>query len=244
MYIALAEHAQRWRNHKCLLAHTLYTSIALQTLKVEDSSTYHRCRVKTKLARLQLKTLLHLERVCEGRSLQACPPEDRRCNCWSAQRRLVCIAACCTLDSDSQQALTLKIILAETASAVSKDNRANIVSTCSGISRTILEATVISWPRSQKSKTAGEARQSSLQQHIYKDHPKNWKGNQDDTLWLCRDGFMNSRFPCCRRGVSEKAPGLLLFRARSPDTSCIIQQFSLVSVKSPALTSEFQKIET
>jgi hypothetical protein len=70
------------------------------------------------------------------------------------------------LEGDSQQALTLKIILAETALAVNKDNRANNVSVRSGVSRTILEATVISWPRSQISKTVGEVRQSSLQQHI------------------------------------------------------------------------------
>lgn len=136
---------------------------SIANFTVEDSNAYHRCRVKTKLAHLQSETLLHLERVCEGRSLQACPPEDRRCSCWSAQRRLVCIASCCTLESGSQQALTLRIILAETASAVSKNNRTNNVSACSGISRTILEATVISWPRSQISKTAGGARQSSLQ---------------------------------------------------------------------------------
>ena len=101
---------------------------------------------ETKLAHLQLKTLLHLEQVCEGRSLQACPPEDQRCSCWSAQKRLVCIAACCMLESDLQQALTLKIILAETALAVNKDNTANNVSVRSGVSRTILGATVIRWP--------------------------------------------------------------------------------------------------
>lgn len=50
------------------------------------------------------------------------------------------------LESDSQQALTLTIILAETALAVNKDDRANNVSVRSGVSRTILEAKVISWP--------------------------------------------------------------------------------------------------
>ncbi len=50
------------------------------------------------------------------------------------------------LESDLQQALTLKIILAETALAVNKDNTANNVNVRSGVSRTILGATVIRWP--------------------------------------------------------------------------------------------------
>lgn len=59
------------------------------------------------------------------------------------------------LESDSQQALTLTIILAETALAVNKDNRANNVSVRSGVSRTILEAKVISWPGAKYARLQG-----------------------------------------------------------------------------------------
>ena len=162
------------------------------------------------LAHLQLKILQHLERVCEGRSRQACLPEDRRCSCWSAQRSLVCIAACCTLESNSQQALTLRTILAETASAVSKDTRANNVSACIGMSRTILEATVISWPRSQLSKTAGGARQSSLQRHIYKKHAVGTEGQTGRRCGFVEIGSCTVAF-LCKRGVSEKPPDFFFF---------------------------------